>query len=369
MLVGAVALLVVTGLAACSGGGEGPVQAPGKPGGAPVGPTVPPGGVQAANQLTGAGATFPYPIYSKWFDVYEKQTGVKINYQSIGSGGGIRQLIEGTVDFGASDAIMTQEEEQSAGGNILHIPTVIGGVVVVYNLNGVDSGLKLTSDVLGNIFLGNITKWDDPKIKEINPDINLPSTDIAVVHRSDGSGTTNIFTDYLAEMTPEWKDKVGAGKSVKWPVGLGAKGNEGVSGQVKQVSGSIGYVELAYAVQNNLTHAVLKNKAGNYVEPTIDAITEAAAGVPIQGNDLRIRLVNAPGEKAYPIASFTWILVRKEQTDPNKGKALVDFLWWAIHDGEQYAKDLLYAPLPQEVVKKNEAIIKEITYQGTPLYP
>jgi phosphate transport system substrate-binding protein len=364
VLLGAVALLVASSLSACTGGGTTPVKAPGtQPGGTPTGQ------VQAASQLTGAGATFPYPLYLKWFDVYEQQRGIRVNYQSIGSGGGIRQLIERTVDFGASDAVMTEDEERRAGGEVLHIPTIVGVVAVIYNLEGVERGLRLSPEALSAIFLGDIRKWDDPRIQDDNPDVDLPDRDIAVIYRSDGSGTTNIFTEYLAVASPEWADRVGAGKSVRWPRGLGAKGNEGVVGLVREIPGAIGYSELAYAVQTRLPYATLRNQAGNFVEPALEAATEAAAAAaPGMPDDLRASLVNAPGESSYPIVSFTWVLVRKEQTDPNRGRALVDLLWWSIHEGQQYARDLLYAPLPDEIVRKAEVLIESISHQGSPLY-
>jgi phosphate transport system substrate-binding protein len=367
MLMGAVALLVVVVLTACTGGGTAPVKPPGdQPDGVPV---APPGQVQAVNQLTGAGATFPYPLYLKWFDVYQQERGIRVNYQSIGSGGGIRQLIERTVDFGASDAIMTEDEERRAGGEVLHIPTIVGVVVVIYNLEGVETGLRLSPEALSGIFLGDIRKWDDPRIQDENPDIDLPDTDIAVIYRSDGSGTTNIFTDYLTTASPEWAERVGAGKSVRWPRGLGAKGNEGVVGLVREIPSAIGYSELAYAVQTGLPYATLRNQAGNFIAPTLDAATAAAAAAaPTMPDDLRASLVNAPGDDSYPIASFTWLLVRRDQVDPNKGRALVDLLWWSIHEGQQYARDLLYAPLPEEVVRRAEVLIESISYQGRPLY-
>ncbi len=366
ILAGGLAL-VVLGASACSGGAA-PVAPPSsKSGEAPK--AAPAGGTGSARELTGAGATFPYPLYSKWLDVYEKKSGVKINYQSIGSGGGIKQMTERTVDFGASDAPMTDEQLKTAGADVLHIPTVIGAVVVTYNLAGVETGLKLTPETLSGIFLGTIKKWNDSKIVADNPTAKLPDGDVAVVHRSDGSGTTNIFTDYLSEVSPDWKSKVGKGTSVNWPVGIGAKGNEGVAGQVKQTPGSIGYVELAYAVQNKLPYAFMKNQAGQFVEPSLESTTAAAAGAASKmPEDLRVSIVNAPGEKSYPISGYTYLLAYKDQQDGAKGKALVDFLWWGIHDGEQYAKDLLYAPLPAEVVSKAEAKIKAITFQGKPLY-
>lgn len=318
--------------------------------------------------MTGAGATFPYPLYSKWFDVYNKKAGVQINYQSVGSGAGIQQLSQRTVDFGASDAPMTDEQLKAAPGEVLHIPTVMGAVVVTYNLAGVDKGLKLTPDTLSGIFLGSVKKWSDPRIAADNPNVKLPDADIAVVHRSDGSGTTNIFTDYLSAVSPEWKSKVGKGTSVNWPVGIGGKGNEGVAGLVKQTPGSIGYVELAYAEQNKLPYADMKNQAGKFVKPSIEGTTAAAAGAAANmPDDLRVSIVNAPGDTSYPISGFTYILVYKDQTDEVKGKAVVDFLWWAVHDGEKYANGLLYAPLPDPVLTKVEAKLRLLNLGGKPL--
>jgi len=358
--------------AACSGGASpvtspatGPASAPatGAAGAAPAGAITP------AKNLTGAGATFPYPIYSKWFDAYNKKTDVQVNYQSVGSGAGIQQLIQKTVDFGASDAPMTDEQLKSAPGEILHIPTVMGAVAITYNLPGVSTGLKFSPDVIAGIFLGNITRWNDPKIAADNPGVNLPDMAITVVHRSEGSGTTNIFTDYLSSVSPEWKSKVGTSTSVNWPVGIGAKGNEGVAGQVRQTPRAFGYVELAYAVQNKMSYGLVKNQAGQFVEPTLDStVAAAAASASKMPDDLRVSIVNAPGENSYPIAGYTYILVYKDQADGSKGKALVDLLWWGVHDGEAYAKDLLYAPLPSNVVTKVEAKIKSITFQGKPLY-
>ena len=321
-------------------------------------------------RLQGAGATFPNPIYQKWFSEYNKaHPNLKFDYQSIGSGGGIRQILEQTVDFGGSDAPMKDEDLKTAKGEILHIPTVLGADVITYNLQGVSTELKLTPEAIAGIFLGTITKWNDPQIASSNAGVTLPATDIATVHRSEGSGTTFIFTDYLSKVSPEWKEKVGAGTSVNWPgKGMGAKGNEGVTGQVKQTPNSIGYVELIYAEQNKLPYASVKNSAGEFVRPSLDSITAAAASVAGQmPADLRVSITNAPGAGVYPISSFTYLLVYKEQQDQPKGKALVDFLWWATHDGEQMAKDLLYAPLPQDVVKKAEQRIGSITYQGKPL--
>jgi len=318
--------------------------------------------------LTGAGATFPYPIYSKWFSDYATATGVKINYQSIGSGGGIRQLSEGTVDFGASDSPMSDDEMSKAkGGPILHIPTVLGADVITYNLPGVTAGLKLTSAVIADIFMGRVKKWNDTRIATLNAGVSLPNQDILVVHRSDGSGTTYIFTDYLSTAVPAWKTKVGKGKEVKWPVGLGAKGNEGVAGQVKQTPGSIGYVELAYATQNNLPIAAIRNKSGQFVAASVPAVTAAAAGAAkaLPANtDYRISIVDAPGADSYPISSFTWILVYQHQTDAVKGKKLVDFLNWALTEGEKSAVTLDYAPLPAEMAITVKAKISTIDLAG-----
>jgi phosphate transport system substrate-binding protein len=318
--------------------------------------------------LTGAGATFPYPIYSKWFSDYAARTGVKINYQSIGSGGGIRQLSEGTVDFGASDSPMSDDEMSKAkGGPILHFPTVLGADVITYNLPGVTAALKFTPAAIADIFSGRIKKWNDTRIASLNPGVTLPPQDILVVHRSDGSGTTYIFTDYLSTAVPSWKTSVGKGKEVKWPVGLGAKGNEGVSGQVKQTPGAIGYVELAYAKQNNLPIAAIRNKDGQFVAASVDAVTAAAAGVAkaVPANtDYRISIVDAPGAESYPISSFTWLLVYQHQRDPVKGKKLVDFLNWALTDGEKEASTLDYAPLPTEMATAVKARVANIDLSG-----
>jgi phosphate transport system substrate-binding protein len=316
-------------------------------------------------KLNGAGATFPYVIYSKWFDVYHKKTGTEFNYQSIGSGGGIKQVIEGTVDFGASDAPMSDEQlqqvQEKQGTEVLHIPTVMGAVVVTYNLPAAGRGLRLSPDVLGGIFLGAISKWNDPKITEINPGKNLPDESIIVAHRSDGSGTTNIFTDYLTKANKGWAEKVGKGTSVNWPVGLGGKGNEGVAGLIKQSEGSIGYVELAYAVQNNLPYAALQNKAGRYVQPTFDAVSAAAAGsVKTMPADLRVSITNADGKDSYPISGFTWLLIYKKSKDKEKATAIVKFLRWAMAQGQSYANELYYAPLPKQVVKLCEKKIASI---------
>jgi phosphate transport system substrate-binding protein len=313
--------------------------------------------------INGAGATFPYPLYSKWFSEYNKlHPDLKFNYQSIGSGGGVKQITEKTVDFGASDAPLTDAELQKAPG-VLHIPTVLGAVAVVYS--GGPEGIKLTSESLAEIFLGKLTRWNDPKIAAANPGVKLPDQAITVVHRSDGSGTTAVFTDFLAKVSPDWKSTVGAGKSVKWPVGLGGKGNEGVTGSVKSTPGSIGYVELAYARQNKLAMASIKNADGQFVAPSIESTSAAASTVEMPA-DYRVSITNAKGKAAYPIAAFTYILVYKDQTDAQKGKAVADFLWWAIHDGQKAAPALDYAPLPAPVVTKIEKTLKTLTVQGKP---
>ncbi len=324
------------------------------------------GGVARADALlvTGAGATFPFPLYSKWFSDYNKlRPELRFNYQSIGSGGGIRQISERTVDFGASDAPMTDEELAKAQG-IQHIPTVLGAVVVTYNAP--IQGLKLTPETLAGIFLGEITKWNDPKLARDNAGVKLPDTAVAVVHRSDGSGTTSIFTDYLAKVSPEWKSKVGAGKSVKWPAGLGAKGNEGVTGVVKSTPGAVGYVELAYAHQNQLAMASIRNHDGIFMVPSLESTSAAAAGVEMPA-DYRVSITDAKGKDAYPLASFTYLLVYKDQADPKKGEALLRFLWWAIHEGQATASSLDYAPLPKAVVAKVEKTLASLTVQGKPV--
>ena len=320
--------------------------------------------------LTGAGATFPYPLYSKWFDEYATKTGVKINYQSIGSGGGIRQIQEGTVDFGATDGPMSNDELSKAkGGPILHIPTVLGAVAVIYTLPEITAPLKLSGDVLADIFAGKITKWNDPRIAALNAGVKLPGTDILVVHRTEASGTTYVFTDYLTSVSKTWATAPGKGKDVAWPVGLGGKGNEGVSGQVKQTPGAIGYVELAYAKQNKLPFAVIKNSAGNFVAPSPEGATAAAEGVAEKlppNTDYRISIVNAPGAQAYPISSFTWLLVYQQQRDAVKGKKLLDFLRWALSDGEKDASTLDYAPLPASMATQLKARIDSIKVGATP---
>lgn len=317
--------------------------------------------VMGQTTLNGAGATFPYPMYSKWFSDYNKlHPDVQINYQSIGSGGGIRQVLNGTVDFGASDGPMTDEQLAEAKTKILHIPTVLGADVPAYNIPGVSGELKFTPEVLVGIFLGKIQNWNDPAIAKVNPGMNLPNLSIIVVHRSDGSGTTYIFTDYLSKVSKEWEVVAGKGTSVKWPVGLGGKGNEGVAGQIRQLQGSIGYVELIYAVQNNITYGSVRNAAGNFVKASLDGVTEAAASAPRMPADFRVSITNAPGKTAYPISSFTWLLIPAQAKDPKKGKIITDFLDWMVSDGQKMTSQLSYAPLPESVVEKVKAAIKQI---------
>jgi phosphate transport system substrate-binding protein len=309
--------------------------------------------VDAQSTINGAGATFPYPIYSKWFAEYNKlKSNVQINYQSIGSGGGIRQLTNQTVFFGATDGPMTPEQMQAAPGKILHLPTVLGAVVPIYNLPGTQGELKFNGPVLADIFLSKITKWNDPAIAKLNSGVKLPATDITVVHRSDGSGTSYIWVDFLAKVSPEWLKKVGVNTSVNWPVGLGGKGNEGVSGLVQQTPGSIGYVELIYALQNKIAYGSVQNADGEFVRATIQAVTAAAgAAVKNMPKDFRVSITNAPGKGVYPISSFTWILLYENPKDKAQSKVMVDFMKWALTDGQKFAGELGYAPLPAEVVK------------------
>ncbi len=320
--------------------------------------------------LNGAGATFPFPLYSKWSQVYAAEKGVQINYQSIGSGGGIRQFIAKTVDFGASDGPMTDEQIAQAGGRVLHIPMVAGAVVPVYNVDAVGPGLNFTPDALADIFLGKITRWNDPRLVKVNPTVKLPSAEIVVAHRSDGSGTTAIWVNYLSKVSPEWKTKVGEGTSVNWPTGLGGRGNEGVAGLVRQTPNSLGYVELAYALTNKMTFGSVQNRAGQFVRATLSSTTKAMEGalknIP---EDYRVFFTNPEGKDVYPISGFTWVLLYGDQADPVKGKALVEFLWWATHDGQKYAPTLLYASLPKSLVARVERTLKSVTAKGTPLLP
>jgi len=321
------------------------------------------------SEILAAGATFPYPLYSKMFDVYHKQTGIKINYQSIGSGGGIKQLESQTIDFGASDAYLSDDKIESMPREVLHIPMVLGAVVLSYNLPGI-TGVKLTPALIAEIFMGKITNWNDPALAEVNEGIELPDLKIIVVQRSDGSGTTFIFTDYLSKISPEWKEQVGHGKSVKWPAGLGAKGNEGVSGMIKQMKGAIGYCELAYAMQNKMPSAMIQNASGKFITPEISSISAAAiTDIP---EDTRVSLTNTEAEEGYPISSFTWVLIYKEQNynnnTPTKAKNIVELLWWMTHNGQKFAEPLDYAPLPQAAVEKAEAQLKKITFDGNQIW-
>jgi phosphate transport system substrate-binding protein len=311
--------------------------------------------------LNGAGATFPNPMYSKWFSEYHKlHSEVQVNYQSIGSGGGIRQVIAGTVDFGASDMPMTDKQLQEAKTKILNIPTVLGADVPAYNIPEVRGELKFTPEALAGIFLGKISKWNDKAITSVNPGVNLPDKEIIVVHRSDGSGTSFIWTDYLSKVSPEWKSQVGADTSVKWPVGLGGKGNEGVAGSIRQLAGSIGYVELIYAVQNKITYGSVRNSAGTFVKASLESVTGAAASAPKMPDDFRVSITNAPGKDAYPISSFTWLLIPAQAKDPAKGKILADFLNWMVSDGQKMTAELSYAPLPENVAAKVREAIKQV---------
>lgn len=312
--------------------------------------------VSAAQKINGAGATFPYPIYSKWFSEYQKTNkNVEFNYQSIGSGGGIKQVLAQTVDFGATDAPMTDEEMKAAKAPIRHIPTVLGAVTVSYNVKGLENNLKLDGETIANIFLGKITKWNDAAIVKLNPKAKLPATDILVVRRSDGSGTTSVFSTFLAETSVEWKEKVGAGKNLNWPAGIGAKGNEGVTAMIAQTDGAIGYIELAYALNNKLNVAAVKNKKGEFVSPTVDSISKSAGSVKDASGDMRISVINSDGKGAYPISSFTWILLPQGETPALK--EVKTFLGWALKDGQKYASELHYAPLPKKLA---EGLVKTI---------
>jgi phosphate transport system substrate-binding protein len=313
-------------------------------------------------RINGAGATFPYPIYSKWFTEYNRlHPEVQINYQSIGSGGGIRQLTNSTVFFGATDGPMTKDQLLAAAGKVLHLPTVLGAVVPVYNITGVDAELKFTGPVLADIFMGKVSKWNDPAIATLNPGVTLPGNDITIVHRSDGSGTTYIFADYLGKVSPDWKKTVGIATSLNWPVGVGAKGNEGVAGLVKQTPGAIGYVELIYALQNKIDFGSVQNLAGEFVRASLDSVTKAAAAT--KGKmppDFRVSITNAPGAGVYPISSFTWLLFYENPKDKRAARTMTDFMRWALHDGQKYCADLGYAPLPEEVVAMEMEALKKI---------
>jgi phosphate transport system substrate-binding protein len=317
--------------------------------------------VMGQTTLNGAGATFPYPIYSKWFSEYHKlHPDIQINYQAIGSGGGIQQMTAGTVDFGASDMPMTDSQLQAAKGKILNLPTVLGAVVPAYNIPGVTGEIKFTPEALAGIYLGKISKWNDKAITSVNPGINFPDKDIIVVHRSDGSGTTFIWTDYLSKVSPEWKSQVGSNTSVRWPLGMGGKGNEGVSGMIRQLSGAIGYVELIYALQNNIPYGSVRNSAGVFVKGSLESVTAAAASAPKMPPDFRVSITNSPGKDAYPISSFTWLLVPVQSKNPANGKILVDFVNWMLTDGQSMTSALAYAPLPENVAAKEKEAIKQV---------
>ena len=322
-------------------------------------------------QINGAGATFPYPIYSKWFSEYNKlHSNVRINYQSIGSGGGIRQFVQGTVDFGATDGPMSEIQLAAVKGNVVHLPTVLGAVVLSYNLPSLGAGrLKLNAPLIADIFLGKITRWDHPRIAALNPGLTLPKTDLIVVHRSDGSGTTFVFVDYLSKVSPEWRSRVGSATSVSWPTGLGGKGNEGVTQQIKQLEGSIGYVELVYALSNQLPVVQVRNGAGQFVEPSLEAVTAAAAGTKLgKDTDFRVSITDAVGPKSYPIASYTWLLVKADTPDAAKGKVLRDFLAWMLTaEAQQMASGLGYAPLPDDVAALVRERLKTLKAGGKPL--
>lgn len=319
-------------------------------------------------ELIGAGATFPYPLYSKIFSVYSSKTGIRINYQPIGSGGGIRQLINKTVDFGATDAPMTEEEIKEAKAPVLHIPTCLGAIVLAYNLPG-NPKINLSRKALADIFLGRIKRWDDPEIAKINPDIKLPNMNITVVHRSDGSGSTFILSQYLSKVSEEWENKVGTGKALKWPTGIGGKGNPGVAGLIRQIPGSIGYIELVYALQNKMTYASIENRSGKFIEPTIRSVSEAAnTEIP---EDTILDLTDTDSPEGYPLSSFTWIIVYKEQNYEGRAKEkaveLAKLLWWTVTEGQRYAADLSYSPLPERVIEAAKNLIKGITYNGEPV--
>ena len=314
----------------------------------------------AQTKLNGAGATFPYPVYSKWFAEYNREhPDVQINYQSIGSGGGIRQVTAGTVDFGASDGPMSDDQLSQSKAKIYHIPTVLGAVVPVYNVPDVKQEVKFSGPVLANIFLGRVTNWNDASIAKENPGVKFPNQEMVIVHRSDGSGTTYCFTDYLAKISPEWSTTVGKSTSVKWPKGLGAKGNEGVAGMVRQMEGAIGYVELIYAEQNHIDYGSMKNASGNYIKATLESTAAAAATAKIPA-DYRVSITNAPGKQAYPISTFTWLLVPARNADANKQKILVDFLNWMLEKGQGMATQLTYAPLPKEVAVRVKATVSQL---------
>ena len=328
------------------------------------------GPLSAQQSLTGAGATFPAPIYQKWFSEYATAHQVQINYQAIGSGGGIRQYTAGTVDFGATDGPMTDSMIAAVNGNVVHIPTVLGAVVLTYNLPSLGQAkIKLDGPTMADIFLGRITRWNDPRLAALNPGVALPALDMVVVHRSDGSGTSYVFTDYLSKVSPDWKSTVGSSTAVNWPVGLGGKGNDGVTQQVRQVEGAIGYVELVYAKSNNMPYALVKNAAGQFIEPSLESVSAAAAGASLGAStDFRVSITNAAGRASYPISSFTWLLIKKDNTDPAKARAIRDFLNWILTPAAQaMTQPLFYAPLPKPVAELVKARIRTLTANGQPI--
>ncbi len=360
-------------LAACGGTATGPSSAPASSGacGVPVTGKCP----SEAQNLTGAGATFPGAIYAKWVDEYNKLTGVQINYQAIGSGGGIKAFTDKTADFGASDVPLTDDQIKAVSGGLYMIPTVMGAVVPTYNIPGVTATLKFTPDALAGIYLGTITKWNDPKIAAENVGVSLPDMAITTVHRSDGSGTTGVFTDYLSKISPDWKSKVGSATSVNWPNGVGASGNQGVAGAVKQAPGAIGYVELIYAIQNKLGYGTVKNAAGKYVDASLDSTSKAADGFSmpdlgkLTGEQAKLSITNSANPAAWPISTFTYLLVPKDMSDKAKALAILRYAWWGTHDGQAFAKDLGYAPLPANVVKTAEDVLRSVTSGGSTVLP
>ena len=347
------ALAAVALTVACGGGGSGPVRPPSE------------GTLSGTVQINGAGATFPYPVYSKWFSEYNTlHPTVQINYQSIGSGGGIRQVLERTVFFGASDQPMSDDMLAKAADAILHFPTVLGAVVPIYNIEGLSTQIKFTGPILADIFLGKITRWNDPALARINPGVPLPSSSITVVHRSDGSGTTFVWADYLSKISPEWKDKVGANSSLNWPIGVGGKGNEGVAGLVRQSPGSLGYVELVYALQNKIGYGAVQNQAGEFINPDIKSVTAAAAGaMPTMPRDFRVSITNSPGSGAYPVSSFTWILLYENPQNKRYAQVMNDFMKWALSKGQPMAETLGYAPLPDALIEMELEQLNRIKVQ------
>lgn len=369
-MIGSVLLMLAVIVTACAPAPAAPSSTGNSGATKPITGTTSSGSSGEVKALNGAGATFPAVLYSKWFNEYHKLTGVEVNYQSIGSGGGIKSISDGTVDFGASDAAMNDDQLKAAkGGEILHIPMALGAVVPTYNIPGVTAQLKFTPDTLAGIFLGDIKNWNDAALVADNPDLKNIDKPIIVVHRSDGSGTTSIWVNYLSTVNKKWESSVGRGTSVNWPVGLGGKGNEGVAGEVKNNANSIGYVELIYAIQNKLSVGDVKNKAGKFITPNLDTVKAAAASVAAKiPDDLRFTMVDADGDNSYPIAGTTWLLVYKNQTDSGKATALTKLLWWAIHDAQKLNADLGYGPLPAELVSKAEAKIQSIMVDGKPAF-